>query len=754
MSVKIALAGNPNSGKTTLFNNLTGSNQYVGNWPGVTVEKKEGRLKGNKDITITDLPGIYSLSPYTLEEVVARDYLINERPDAILNIVDGTNLERNLYLTTQLLELGIPVVVAINMMDVVGRNGDKINIAELSRELGCRIIEISALKGKGVEEAAEAAIEAAKSEKTVPVHAFSGAVEHAIAHIEEAAIHNMPEEQQRWYAIKIFERDSKVMEMLSLDANTISHIEADIRAAEKELDDDAESIITNERYEYITRVAGKCYRKKNKGGLSLSDKIDKVVTNRLLALPIFVIIMWLVYTISIGTIGDWTVVFMNDGLFGSFADTYGEGTFLGNLVSIPEMLDMVLLNAEGNPIIANWLYSLIQDGIIGGVGAVLGFVPQMLILFLMLSVLEDVGYMSRIAFIMDRIFRKFGLSGKSFIPMLVASGCGVPGIMASRTIEQDRDRKMTIMTTCFVPCGAKMPIVGFIAGALFGGRGLVATAAYFIGVGAVVMSGIILKKTKAFAGDPAPFVMELPAYHLPVCGNILRATWERGWSFIKRAGTVIVAASIVIWVLNSLSFEGGFHYITEENGGASILEVLGNCLAWLFIPLGFGQWQAAVATVLGLVAKEEVVGVFGSLSSMAETVLESGEAMAEAAMSLAEENSTELRALGTEFFSSKLSGLSFLIFNLLCAPCFAAMGAIRREMNNAKWTWAAIGYMCIFAYAVSLIVYQIGTFLTSGSFGIWTITAFLVLAALIYMLFRKNKHDKPLNTKFSVEAVK
>lgn len=717
MSVKIALAGNPNSGKTTLFNALTGSNQYVGNWPGVTVEKKEGKLKSNKDVTITDLPGIYSLSPYTLEEVVARNYLINERPDAILNIVDGTNLERNLYLTTQLTELGIPVVIAINMMDVVRKNGDKINIPELSKALGCKIIEISALKHDGINHAAEAAIAAAKSGKPVPSHSFSGAVEHAIAHIEEAAVHNLPEEQQRWYAVKIFERDEKVLNQLQLDSSVLSHIENDIKSTEAELDDDAESIITNERYEFITKIINKIYKKKNAGALSISDKIDKIVTNRILALPIFVGIMWLVYTISIGTIGDWTVGFMNDTLFGEWIIPGVESSLEGFGCS-------------------EWLTSLISDGIIGGVGAVLGFVPQMLILFFLLSLLEDCGYMSRIAFIMDRVFRKFGLSGKSFIPMLVASGCGVPGIMASRTIEQDRDRKMTIMTTGFIPCGAKMPIVGFIAGALFGGSGLIATAAYFIGVAAVIVSGIILKKTKAFAGDPAPFVMELPAYHLPVAGNVLRATWERGWSFIKRAGTVILASSIVIWILNSLSFEGGFHYITEEAGGASILENLGTALAWIFAPLGFGQWQSAVATVLGLVAKEEVVGVFGSLSSMAET-------FAETAMELAEESSTEFSALGLEFFGgSKLAGFSFLIFNLLCAPCFAAIGAIKREMNNSKWTWAAIGYMCGFAYAVSLIVYQIGMLITTGTFSIWTIAAFLVLAGLIYLLFRKNKYAK------------
>ena len=573
MKIKIALAGNPNCGKTTLFNALTGSNQYVGNWSGVTVEKKEGKLKKHDDVVVTDLPGIYSLSPYTLEEVVARNYLIQERPEAILNIVDGTNLERNLYLTTQLMELGIPVIVAINMMDVVRKNGDKINVQELSRELGCEVMEISALKGDGIQKAAEAAIAAAKSGKPVPQHNFSGTVEHALAHIEEAAVHNLPEEQQRWYAVKIFERDDKVLEQLNLDKRVLEHIEKDITAVENEMDDDAESIITNERYIYIGQLMKGCYKKKNVGALTISDKIDKIVTNRILALPIFIVIMWLVYTLSIGTIGDWTVVFMNDGLFGSFAECAEAGdlpAFMSSWPSIPELLDLVLLNAEGTPVIAEWLYSLIQDGIVGGVGAVLGFVPQMLILFLLLSILEDCGYMSRVAFIMDRIFRKFGLSGKSFIPMLVATGCGVPGVMASRTIEQDRDRKMTIMTTCFMPCGAKMPIVGLIASALFGGSALIATFAYFIGVAAVIVSGVILKKTKAFAGDPAPFVMELPAYHAPVAGNIFRATWERGWSFIKRAGTVIVAASVIVWVLNSLSFEGGFHYITEDLGGASI----------------------------------------------------------------------------------------------------------------------------------------------------------------------------------------
>ena len=714
MELRIALAGNPNCGKTTLFNALTGANQYVGNWPGVTVEKKEGKLKKHADITITDLPGIYSLSPYTLEEVVARNYLIGERPDAILNIVDGTNLERNLYLTTQLTELGIPVVVAVNMMDVVQKNGDKINIAELSRELGCKVLEISALKGTGIQEAAEAAIDAAKNGKTVPMHTFSGAVEHALAHIEEAAVHAMPEEQQRWYAIKIFERDNKVLEQMDIAADVLEHIEADIQAAENECDDDAESIITNERYIYIASLMKGCYKKAKTGQLSTSDKIDRIVTNRILALPIFAVIMWAVYTISIGTIGDWTVGFMNDTLFGEWI--------------VPDVTSG--LEAIG---CADWLTSLVADGIVGGVGAVLGFVPQMLILFLLLSILEDCGYMSRVAFIMDRIFRKFGLSGKSFIPMLVASGCGVPGVMASRTIEQDRDRKMTIMTTCFIPCGAKMPIVGLISGAVFGGSAWVATAAYFIGVAAVIISGIILKKTKAFAGDPAPFVMELPAYHAPVANNVLRATWERGWSFIKRAGTVIVAASIIIWLLNSLTFEGGFHYIGDGDE-MSILNVIGEGIAVLFVPLGFGEWQAAVATILGLVAKEEVVGVFGSLSSMAN---------ADLAMELVEEgNSAALTIIGQEFFGgSGLAAFSFMIFNLLCAPCFAAMGAIKREMNNARWTCAAIGYMCAFAYAVSLIVYQLGTLFTGGGFSIWTAVAIIVLIGMLYLLFRRNKYN-------------
>ncbi len=724
MSIRIALAGNPNCGKTTLFNALTGSNQYVGNWPGVTVEKKEGKLKKQDGVIVTDLPGIYSLSPYTLEEVVARNYLIGERPDVILNIVDGTNLERNLYLTTQLCELGIPVVVAINMMDVVRRNGDKINVEELSRELGCKIVEISALKGDGTLEAAKAAIEAAEAGKPVPMHTFSGTVEHALAHIEEAAVHGLPEEQQRWYAVKLFERDDKVLAQLDLLQDTLAHIEKDIAAVEAELDDDAESIITNERYVYIASLMKNCYKKKNKGGLTLSDKIDRIVTNRILALPIFVAVMFLVYFLSIGSIGDFTVAFMNDGLFGSFAEAVEAGdlpSFMGSWVSVPELLDRVLLNDEGTPVIAEWLYSLIQDGIVGGVGAVLGFVPQMLILFLLLSMLEDCGYMSRVAFIMDRIFRKFGLSGKSFIPMLVASGCGVPGIMASRTIEQDRDRKMTIMTTGFIPCGAKMPIVGLIAGALFSGSAWVATAAYFIGVGAVITSGILLKKTKAFAGDPAPFVMELPAYHAPVASNVLRATWERGWSFIKRAGTVIFMASVLIWMLNNLSFAGGFHFITEENGGASILELVGGVMAYLFKPLGFGKWEATVATILGLVAKEEVVGVFGALG-----------------LGSAEE------ALVYVLDGSKLAGFSFLIFNLLCAPCFAAMGAIKREMNNGKWTAFAIGYMCAFAYAVSLIVYQLGAWFIGAGNIVGTIAAALVLTVFLYLLLRPYKQADKL----------
>ncbi len=720
MDLKIALAGNPNCGKTTLFNELTGSNQYVGNWPGVTVEKKEGKLKKQSGVIITDLPGIYSLSPYTLEEVVARNYLIEEKPDAILNIVDGTNLERNLYLTTQLMELGIPVVIAINMMDIVRKNGDKIDIEKLSLELGCRIVEISALKGDGTVKAAEIAIEAAKENKPVRTHMFSGLVEHVLAHIEEAAVHNMTEVQQRWYSIKLFERDSKVIEKLNLDKKILEHIENDIRGVELELDDDAESIITNERYNYIGEIVKQCYKRKRKNKLSTSDRIDRIVTNRILALPIFVLVMFCVYALSIGTVGDWTLTFMNDGLFGSFKETFPD-TFMASWVSIPELFDKFLLASDGTPVVAEWLYSLIKDGILGGVGAVLGFVPQMMILFLLLSLLEDCGYMARIAFILDRVFRKFGLSGKSFIPLLVATGCGVPGVMASRTIEQERDRRMTVMTTCFIPCSAKVPIISMIAGALFGGNPVIATASYLIGIASVIVSGIILKKTKAFAGDTAPFVMELPSYHMPVAKNVLRTTGERGWSFIKRAGTVVLAASVVVWVLNSLTFEGGFHYITGDE--KSILNAVGSWIAVIFKPLGFGDWRAAVATFLGLIAKEEVVGVLGSLSSMASSEL------------------SQYAVIGNEIFAgSAVAGFSFLAFNLLCAPCFAAMGAIKNEMMSAKWTFAALGYMTGFAYAASLMIYQIGTFVNTGVFTFGTAVAILVAVGMIYLLFRKNKN--------------
>ena len=698
--ITIALAGNPNSGKTTLFNALTGSNQYVGNWPGVTVEKKEGTYKNNKDVTITDLPGIYSLSPYTLEEVVTREYLLNERPDVILDIVDGTNLERNLYLTTQFMELGIPVVVAINMMDIVEKNGDKLDIELLSKKLKCKVVAISALKGDSVTDAADIAISVADEERPVPQHMFSGEVEHALAHIEEACVHNMADERQRFYAVKLFERDEKIYKQLNLSNDVIKHIEKDIVHVEEHFDDDAEAIITNERYNYIEAVTKVCYKRKNEGNLTISEKIDKVLTNRILALPIFALIMWGVYTLSIGTIGGWSVDFMNETLFGGIIIPFVEST---------------LININCAP----WLISLICDGIVGGVGAVLGFVPQMFILFFMLSILENIGYMSRVAFIMDKLLRKLGLSGKSFIPLLVASGCGVPGIMASRTIEQDRDRKMTIMTTGFIPCGAKMPIVALISAALFDGAAWVATLAYFIGISAVIITGVMLKKTKLFAGDPAPFVMELPPYHLPLLSNVLRATWERGFSFVKRAGSVILLASIAIWTLNSLSFEGGFHYITDTNGGASILEIIGNAIAWIFMPLGFGNWQCTVATILGLMAKEEVAGAFGALADISE--------------------------IGTLFFNgSALAGMSFMIFNLLCAPCFAAMGAIRREMNNGKWTAFTIGYMTVFAYAISLIVYNIGMFITTGAFTIWTAFAIFVLAVLLYFIFRKNKYENRL----------
>ncbi len=732
MNIKIALVGNPNCGKTTLFNALTGSNQYVGNWPGVTVEKKEGRIKRHDDVILTDLPGIYSLSPYTPEEVVARDYLTLERPDAILNIVDGTNLERNLYLTSQLSDLGIPMVIAINMMDIVTKNGDKIDTERLSRELGYPIVEISALKSDGILDAADLAIKAAGGPRPGIRHNFSGNVEHILAHIEEAAVHHMPEEMQRWYSIKIFERDARILDELKLSGSVLAHIETDIKKAELRFDDDSEAIIINERYKYITDITSRCYKRRNEGKPSLSDRIDRVVTNRWAALPIFAGIMFLVYFLSIGSIGGFTVTFMNEGLFGSFKETY-PGTFMAGWASIPELLDKLLLDGAGTPIIAPWLYSLIMDGILGGMGAVLGFVPQMLILFMLLSILEDCGYMSRVAFIMDRIFRHFGLSGKSFIPMLVATGCGVPGIMASRTIEQERDRRMTVMTTGFIPCGAKMPIVAMIAGALFGNSPLIATSAYFMGIAAVVISGVILKKTKPFAGDPAPFVMELPAYHAPLASNIARTTWDRGWSFVKRAGTVIFTASVIIWTLNSISFEGGIHYITELRPGGSVLEILGSLIAWLFKPLGFGNWQSAVATILGLVAKEEVVGVFGTLS---EQLVSSG----------AVSGTTDtFSVIGAEFFGgSRLAGFSFLVFNLLCAPCFGAMGAIKREMNNGWWCAFTLIYMTTFAYAASFCIYQLGSLLT-GPFHWWEpITgtmALTIIGLVIYLMIRKNPYD-------------
>ena len=711
MSLTIALAGNPNSGKTTLFNALTGANQFVGNWPGVTVEKKEGKLKKHSDVTIADLPGIYSLSPYTMEEVVARDYLIEQRPDAILNIIDGTNLERNLYLTTQLTELGIPVVVAVNMMDVVKKNGDSINTKELGRELGCKVVEISALKGTGVMQAAEAALEAAKSTKTVPMHTFSGPVEHAIAHIEEAAVHNMPEEQQRWYAIKIFERDDKVLAKLKLSDSVMQHIEADIKAAETELDDDAESIITGERYVYIGSIIKGCYKKKGKGQLSTSDKIDKIVTNRILALPIFAVVMWFVYWVAMGPFGSFLTDWTND--------VFGGEWLQGGAAWLMEKLGA-----------ADWLSGLVVDGIVGGVGAVLGFVPQMLVLFLFLAILEDCGYMARIAFIMDRVFRKFGLSGKSFIPMLIGSGCGVPGVMASRTIENERDRRMTIMTTCFVPCGAKMPIIGLIAGALFGGSGLVAVSAYFIGVAAIIISGIMLKKTKIFAGEPAPFVMELPAYHVPTVGNVLRGMWERGWSFIKKAGTIILLSSILLWFLQAFGWEnGGFGMVEDMDN--SILAAIGSAICIIFRPLGFGNWKATVATITGLIAKENVVATFGVLYGGLEEVAENGD---------------EIWGAVAQNFT-QLSAYSFMIFNLLCAPCFAAMGAIKREMNSPKWTCIAIGYMCVFAYAIALIVYQIGGIFTGNVNVVGLICALAVLAFIIYMLVRPYKEAEKLTVK-------
>ena len=824
--IKIALAGNPNCGKTTLFNALTGSNQFVGNWPGVTVEKKEGKLKKHDNVVIMDLPGIYSLSPYTLEEVVARNYLVGERPDAILNIIDGTNLERNLYLTTQLTELGIPVVIAINMMDVVRKNGDQINVAELSRELGVRIIEISALKGDGVMEAAEAAVKAAEGTKTVPMHTFSGPVEHAIAHIEEAAVHNLPEEQQRWYAIKIFERDDKVLEKLSIPADIMTHIETDIQAAEKELDDDAESIITNERYVYIAELIKSCYKKHNQGQLSASDKIDRIVTNRWLGLPIFAVVMYLVYYIAMVTVGSAATDWANDGLFGdgwhlfgmgtseytevadnytaaseaisayydldTEADDFDPDTTLADMKAVQpdsasttievedeetlamndmtvyydaipadadkettvgmSYLDAVTYFEEngfdepdpadygvwvpGVPVLignaleaagaAEWLNGLILDGIVAGVGAVLGFVPQMLVLFLMLAFLEACGYMARIAFVLDRIFRKFGLSGKSFIPMLIGTGCGIPGIMASRTIENERDRRMTIMTTTFIPCGAKVPFIAMVAGAIFGGAAWVATSAYFVGMAAIIISGIMLKKTKMFAGDPAPFVMELPAYHWPTVGNVLRSMWERGWSFIKKAGTIILLSTIAVWFTTYFGWaEDGFRMLSEEEIDCSILARIGSLIAWIFAPLGWGNWKAAVASITGLVAKENIVGTLGILYGGGDE--------------------TVYQALGTVF--TQISGYSFLVFNLLCAPCFAAIGAIKREMNNAKWTWFAIGYQCGFAYLCALMVNQFGKAFTGDLSVLGLVAAIAALAFIIYMLVRPYKEATKLSTK-------
>ena len=708
MAVKIALAGNPNSGKTTLFNALTGSNQYVGNWPGVTVEKKEGKLKEQKDVIVTDLPGIYSLSPYTLEEVVARNYLIDEKPDAILNIVDGTNLERNLYLTTQLVELGIPVVMAVNMMDVVKKKGDRIDTEKLAKTLGCEVFEISALKGEGVMQAASAAVRAGQSGKImIPQHSFSGSVEHAIAHIEEQVLHSMPEKEQRWYAIKLFERDEKIRAKLNIASSDLAHIEEDIKRCEEELDDDAESIITSERYTYIESVIKSCYHKKSAGALTTSDKIDRIVTNRILALPIFAVVMFIVYYISVTTVGtivtDWT----NDVLFGEI---------------IPPAIESFLVSVN----CAGWLQGLILDGIVAGVGAVLGFVPQMLVLFLFLAFLEGCGYMARIAFIMDRIFRKFGLSGKSFIPMLIGTGCGVPGVMASRTIENDRDRKMTIMTTTFIPCGAKLPIIALIAGALFGGAAWVAPSAYFVGIAAIIISGIILKKTKMFAGDPAPFVMELPAYHMPTVGFVLRSTWERGWSFIKKAGTIILLSTIFVWFTSNFGWaDGSFGMLEGELQDGSILAYIGRAFAWLFIPLGWGDWKAAVAAVTGLVAKENVVGTFGILYGFGDVAEDGQEIWGTLAASM-----------------TMVSAYSFLVFNLLCAPCFAAIGAIKREMNNAKWTIFAISYQCAFAWIIALIINQFGNLAMGGGFGVWTLVAAAAVVFLLYMLFRPYKENQ------------
>ena len=824
--IKIALAGNPNCGKTTLFNALTGSNQFVGNWPGVTVEKKEGKLKKHDDVIIMDLPGIYSLSPYTLEEVVARNYLITERPDAILNIIDGTNLERNLYLTTQLTELGIPVVIAINMMDVVRKNGDQINVAELSRELGCEIVEISALKGDGVMQAAEAAVKAAKSGKTIPMHTFSGPVEHAIAHIEEAAVHNMPEEQQRWYAIKIFERDDKVLEKLTIPAETMQHIESDIKAAEAELDDDAESIITNERYVYIAQIIKGCYKKKNHGQLSASDKIDKIVTNRWLGLPIFAVVMFLVYWVAMVGVGAPATDWANDGLFGDGWHLFGIGTAeytevadnytaamdavsgyyeldteaenfdadaaLADMKAVQPDADSATIEVEdeetlaqnemtvyydaipedadeestvgmtyvdavsyleengfdepdpadygvwvpGIPVLigngleaagtADWLSGLILDGIVAGVGAVLGFVPQMLVLFLMLAFLEACGYMARIAFVLDRIFRKFGLSGKSFIPMLIGTGCGIPGVMASRTIENERDRRMTIMTTTFIPCGAKVPFISMVAGAIFGGAAWVATSAYFVGMAAIIISGIMLKKTKMFAGDPAPFVMELPAYHWPTVGNVLRSMWERGWSFIKKAGTIILLSTIFVWFTSYFGWvDGTFQMLSDEQIDCSILAAIGGAIDWIFAPLGWGNWQAVVASITGLVAKENIVGTLGVLYG-------GGDGSVYDAMAAA---------------FTGITAYSFLVFNLLCAPCFAAIGAIKREMNSRKWTWFAIGYQCVFAYVIALMINQFGGLFTGNANILGVIVAVILLAGIIYMLCKPYKEATKLSVK-------
>lgn len=717
--IKIALAGNPNSGKTTLFNALTGSNQFVGNWPGVTVEKKEGKLKNNSEVTIMDLPGIYSLSPYTLEEVVARNYLIEERPDAILNIVDGTNIERNLYLTTQLIEIGIPIVVAINMMDIVRKNGDTIDIEGLSKRLGCKIVEISALKEDGILKAAEEAIKAIEKGKGKTLHIFSGAVEHAIAHIEESSVHHLPEDRQRWYAIKLFERDEKVINQLNLSKEKVAHIEEDILACEAELDDDAESIITNERYVYIGEILKGVYKRKNEGKLTLSDKIDKIVTNRILALPIFAVVMFLVYYISVTTVGTWVTDFMNDGVF-------GEGfNFFGSFVpGIPVLLTNALESINCAP----WLTSLIINGIVSGVGAVLGFVPQIFVLFIILAFLEACGYMSRIAFVLDRIFRKFGLSGKSFIPILIGTGCGVPGIMASRTIENDRDRKMTIITTTFIPCGAKLPFIAMIAGAVFGGAWWVAPVAYFVGMSAIIISGIMLKKTKLFKGDPAPFVMELPPYHMPTLKNLLRSMWERGWSFIKKAGTIILLSTVIIWFLTYFGFtDTGFRMLGEEDIDKSILSVIGSWISWIFIPLGFGNWQSAVATITGLLAKENIVGTLGVVYGI------TGDA-----------------TIGVANAFTPVAGLSFLTFNLLCAPCFAAMGAIKREMNNWKWTAFAIGYQTVFAYVIAFIVNQLGCLFTGNGHVVGVILSVVFIVALVYLVvkpdltkitakFKKNK---------------